>query len=181
MAALMGDLEVVNGYDLGIARERHTGAHALDFDDGTCTLNDFFATQGMSPLFQETEAHRCRDGSGAGNLFRDRPWLRRFERGPGASSLSCAPRKRMLRLLRPLVRPPALSRGRAWRVGTFGLGRLNARPFPRPAPKLLMQPSVQLPPSFAAGALFVHPIYAIPVARCAGAGDCLHLSGQADR
>jgi hypothetical protein len=46
----------------------HTGAHGLDFDDGTCTLNDFFATQGMSPLFQETEAYRCRDGSEAGRV-----------------------------------------------------------------------------------------------------------------
>ena len=121
---------------------------------------------------------RSRTGCG---IYFGAPWLRRFERGLGASSLSCGPRKRLPHLLRPLVRPPALSRGRAWRVGTFGLGILNTRPFPRPAPKLVMQLGVQLPPFFAAGALFVHPIFAAPIARCAGAGDWLHLSEQADR
>jgi hypothetical protein len=145
----------------------------------------FFATQGMSPLFQETEAHRCRDGSGAGRVAE---FIFGSGLGFAASSAAlarrasrAAPRKRLPHLLRPLGRPPAQSRGRAWRVGTFGLGRLNTRPFPRPAPKLLMQPSVQLPPSFAAGALFVHPIFAAPIARCAGAGDPLHLNEQADR
>src|SRR5262249_24515802 len=81
----------------------------------------------------------------------------------------------------PFVRPPALSRRRAWRVGTFGLGRLNTGPFPRSAPKLVMQPSVQLPPSFAASALLMLPMFAAPIARCAGAGDSRPLGEQADR
>jgi hypothetical protein len=143
----------------------------------------FFATQGTSPLFQETEAFVAEMGQkpdGLRNLFRSalasplraRPWC---------VEPLVRPRKRLPHLLRPLVRPPTLSRGGAWRVGTFGLGRLNTGPLPRPAPKLVMQPTVQLPPSFAAGALFVHPIFAAPIARCAGAGDRLHLNEQADR
>jgi hypothetical protein len=44
-----------------------------------------------------------------------------------------------------------------------------------------MQLGVQLPPFFAAGALLVHPIFAAPIARCAGAGDRFHLNEQADR
>jgi hypothetical protein len=95
MAALMGDLEVINGYHLGIARERHTGAHALDFDDGTCTLNDFFCDTGdVSTLPRNRGASLprwVRSRTGCGIYFRERPWLRRFERGLGASSLSCGP------------------------------------------------------------------------------------------
>src|SRR5262249_54817380 len=90
-------------------------------------------------------------------------------------------RRRLPHLLRTLVRPPALSRGGAWRIGTYGGGRLNTGPFPRAASKLVMQPSVQLPPSFAASALLMLPIFAVPVARCTGAGDCLHLGEQANR
>jgi hypothetical protein len=68
MAALMGDLEVINGYDLGIARERHTGAHALDFDDGTCALNDFFCDTGDVSTLPRNRGVRCRDGSEAGRV-----------------------------------------------------------------------------------------------------------------
>jgi hypothetical protein len=159
----------------------------LKLERGTArgvTLNDYFAIPGnVSNCSTARERSRrslpemAQRPHGLRDLFRSGLGFGRFERGLRASG----PCKRLPHLLRPLVRPPALSRGGAWRVGTFGLGRLNTGPFPRPASKLVMQPSVQLVPSFAASALLMLPIFAVPVARCTGAGDCPHLNEQADR
>jgi hypothetical protein len=54
-----------------------------------------FSTQGMSPLFQETEAYRCRDGSGAG-------WVAEFISGAALAS----PLRARPWCVEPLVRPP---------------------------------------------------------------------------
>src|SRR5262249_16294745 len=166
-----------------IARGHDGGADASGVrgeGTGGVTLNDFFATPGVSPLFrskEEAEAVRCPRW----DLFRSGLGFGRFEGGLRGSSLSCRPRKRLPHLLRTLVRPPALSRGGAWRIGTYGGGGVSTGPLRRAASKLVMELSVQLPPSFAASARLMLPIFAVPVARCTGAGDCLHLSEQADR
>src|SRR5262245_10681659 len=126
----------------------------LDFDDGTggVTLYDFFATPGTSPLFhskEEAETFVAEMGSAAARVagfVSERRWPR-----PSCalrvSSLSCGPRKRLPHLLRPLVRPPALSRVGALGIITADAVRmLNARPLPRPTSQFVMQLTVQLPP-----------------------------------
>jgi hypothetical protein len=106
--------------------------------------------------------------------------LGHLSRAPRASSLSCGPRKRVPHLPPLLVRPPPLSRVGALGIRADAVGMLDARPLPRPTSQFVMQLTMQLPPSFAASALLVLPIVAVPVARCAGAGDCRHLGEQVD-
>jgi hypothetical protein len=105
----------------------------LDFDDGagasrSMTFCDTGECLHCSTARKEAEAFVAEMGQqphGVRDLFGAALASAASSAVLHASSLSCGPRKRLPHLLRPFVRPPALSRGGAWRVGTFDLGRLN--------------------------------------------------------